>query len=175
MTASLTGMTDAMAGLERLRAAAADGSLAGLCGSRGVRLLVVFGSAVDRAAVRPPRDLDVAFARSHRGDGPPVSVVTLMDDLLQVTRINDVDLLDLDRADPVAKAAALLFGQPVFQEEDGAFAVAQMAAFGEFHDTEWMRRHALERVLTLLVDSAVDIARAQYREYVRQVASNLVP
>ena len=131
--------TEPREALSRLRAAADDGRLEDLCRRHGVRVLTVFGSAARPGAV--PRDLDVAvgFEPHHRGD-----VLALLDELSVLTGSDDVDLLVLDRAGPVARERALVQCLPLYESEPTAFATAQVAAMGERMDTEWLRALDLE-------------------------------
>jgi len=131
--------TDPRTGLQRLRAAAHDGRLEQLCRRHGVRVLTVFGSAA-----RPdtaPRDLDVAvgFEPHHTGD-----VLALLDELTVLTGSDDVDLMVLDRAGPVARERALVQCLPLYESEATAYATAQVAAMGERMDTDWLRALDLE-------------------------------
>ncbi|WP_236791195.1 hypothetical protein [Amycolatopsis sp. GM8] len=87
--------------LDGLRAMAATGELAQLCARHGLDLLVVHGSAVDPEPLRPARDLDLAF---RARPGAQSDVVALTNDLLDATRFDGVDLMDLGRAGPVARA-----------------------------------------------------------------------
>jgi hypothetical protein len=136
-------MTDVRDGFARLTAAAADGRLKLVCRTRGLRLLVAFGSVL--LPDSDPHDVDLAFARERRGTAlGPLDLLGLIGDLTDVAVIDELDLLDLDRADPVAKAAALLPGLPLFESVEGEFARTQMAAFGEFADTAWIRRIELD-------------------------------
>ena len=131
--------TEPREGLSRLRVAAHDGRLEELCRRHGVRVLTVFGSAARPDA--DPRDLDVAvgFEPHHAGD-----VLALLDDLSVLTGSDDVDLLVLDRAGPVARERALVQCVPLYESEPTAFATAQVAAMGERMDTEWLRALDLE-------------------------------
>lgn len=131
--------TDPREALDRLRVAADDGRLEELCRRHGVRVMTVFGSAA-----RPdldPRDLDVAvgFEPGLGGD-----VLTLLDDLTVLTGSDDVDLLVLERAGPVARERALVQCLPLYESEPTAYATAQVAAVGERMDTDWLRALDLE-------------------------------
>ncbi|MQA95843.1 MAG: hypothetical protein GEV11_14740 [Streptosporangiales bacterium] len=132
-------MSDPREGLERLRAAAADGSLAELCARHHVRVLTVFGSTIGD---KPnPQDLDIAVGFEYDAAS---DFLALMDDLMALTGVDRVDLLDLDRAGPVAKEQGLTYGTPLFESEPGAYAVAEMAASGMRRDTAHLRRRMLE-------------------------------
>lgn len=122
-----------------LQAAAADGRLDALCERHAVRLLTVFGSAVrDRGE---PRDLDVAvrFEPGHRSD-----VLAFVNDLADLTGSDDVDLLDLGRAGPVARERGLVGCLALYESTAGAYATAQMAAVGERMSSDWLLERDLE-------------------------------
>lgn len=125
--------------LARLRAAAADGQLDVLCARHSVRILTVFGSAIGPDA--DPRDLDVAVRPEpgRRGD-----VLALLDDLSRLTGSDDIDLMVLDTAGPVAKERALVGCLALFESEPTAYADAQMAAMCERMDSDWLRALDLE-------------------------------
>lgn len=130
---------DPLTALGRLLDAASDGRVDALARRHGIRVLTAFGSA---ARGRPDaRDLDLAvrFEPHARPD-----LLALHDDLAALTGSDDVDLLVLDRADPVAKEAGLVGVVPLYQSERGAYADLQMAAMCERMDTEHLRRAQLD-------------------------------
>lgn len=131
--------TEPHVALDSLRAAAEDGRLEELCRRHGVRVLTVFGSAVRPDAV--PRDLDVAVGFEPHTTG---DVLALFDDLSVLTGSDDVDLLVLERAGPVARERALVQCLPLYESEPTAYATAQVAAMGERMDTDWLRALDLE-------------------------------
>lgn len=120
--------------LERLQTAAADGRLDELCAGHAVRVLTVFGSAARADA--EPADLDVAvgFEPGQRGD-----LLALLDDLSRLTGSDDLDLLVLDDAGPVARERALVGCLPLFESAPSAYANAQVAAMLDRMDTDWLR------------------------------------
>jgi len=122
-----------------LRAAAQDGRLGALCERLGIRILTVFGSVVRETGT--PHDLDVAvrFEPGHRGD-----LLALVDELTVLTGSDLLDVLVLDRADPVARERALVGCVALYESEPGAYATAQIAATGERLDTQWLRDLDLE-------------------------------
>jgi predicted nucleotidyltransferase len=124
---------------QRLAAAARDGSLDQLCARRGVRLLALFGSAA-RGTPTPASDLDIAVEWLADGD-----VVELLDALTAVTRFDRIDLAVLNGAGPTLRARALT-GIGLYENQPGAYAVAQMAALAEWRDTAWLRRLDLRRM-----------------------------
>jgi predicted nucleotidyltransferase len=130
---------DPRTGLAALRAAADSGALAGLCRRHAIRLLAVFGSVLDPS--RAPSDLDVAVA--FEPEATP-DLLRLLEDLATLTSVESVDVLDLDRAGPVARERALVGTLALYESKPGAFANAQMAAMTERMETDWLRRLDLE-------------------------------
>ena len=131
--------TDPRSAVRRLQAAAEDGQLDELCVRHGIRVLTVFGSAA--RAESTPRDVDVAvgFERGSRPD-----LLALIDALAVLTGSDDLDLMVLDRAEPVARERGLVGCLPLYESEPGAYARAQMAAVGERLDTAWLRALELQ-------------------------------
>lgn len=122
-----------------LRAAAQDGRLDALCRRRQVRVLTVFGSVV-----RPqghPRDVDVAVRFESTS---PADLLGLLDDLAVLTGSDDLDLMDLGRAGPVARERGLVGCIALFESEPMAYALAQVASIGERMDSDWLLALDLE-------------------------------
>ena len=126
--------------LDELMRAAGDGRLDAVSTELGVRVLGVFGSAVDPRS--DPNDLDISVwfeTDSH--------ALELLDRLVEITGTDRIDLLDLGRAEPVARARGLT-GIGLFEAEPGQWATTQMAALAQERDTEHLReldRQALAR------------------------------
>lgn len=134
-------MTTPAQALERLRAAERSGELARLADELGLALVVVFGSA--ERGEPAARDLDVAVgARS----GTRLDLVAVVNALIDLTGFDRIDVMDLDRAGPVARQHALVPGDPLYEASEGGFVAAQLRASGERLSTEWMRRNSLERL-----------------------------
>lgn len=125
--------------LDRLRSAAASGQLDRMCEQLGIRLLTVFGSAIDEDRLREPEDLDVAVLLAEGTD-----VVDVVNGLLDLVRCDALDVMDLGRAGVVARAAGLGVCEPLYEDEPGLFANRPMAALAERMDTAWLRRLDLE-------------------------------
>jgi predicted nucleotidyltransferase len=123
-----------------LRAAADDGRLAALCRPHGVRLVMVFGSALDD----PERAHDLDVAVSLEGQAP--ATLQVLDALVALTGVETIDLMVLDGASPTARRNGLVGALPLFEAEPGLFARTQMAAAIEFYETDWLRRLDLERM-----------------------------
>jgi Polymerase beta, Nucleotidyltransferase len=125
--------------LDQLRREARDGTLAGFCREIGVELLVAFGSAVNLDWPVPPRDLDLAVLMV-----PPADVLTVINELIDHLRLDEIDLMDLARAGDVARAQALGRGELLYEATPGTFAERQMFALAQTADTAWLRRIELE-------------------------------
>jgi len=133
---------DARQALDRLERAAEDGALQELCARHGVAILTAFGSAVHPGG-REPDDLDLAvrFLAGHGGDP-----LALLDALAELTGYSDLDLMDVARADPVARVAGLTECRPLFEAEPYLFAREQLRAMQAKMDTAWLRDIELRRL-----------------------------
>lgn len=135
-------VVSARAAVSQLRATADDGRLEALCVRVGVTFFALFGSAA-----RPdgePRDVDVAVSTRSGRLRPPLDGIALLQALFEMTGFEGFDVLDLDRAGVVAREQALVYGFPLYERVDGTYARLQMAAMGEWMDTDWMRRQELQ-------------------------------
>lgn len=124
---------------QRLETAAESGALARLCRRHGIDLMVLFGSAA--RAESDPADVDVAIAARP---GTRLDLLVLLQDLYELTAYEDFDVLDLDRAGPIAKERALVGARLLHEGSHSAFASRQIAAVLERIDTAEMRRIELE-------------------------------
>lgn len=127
--------------LEILYESSTDGRLGALCDQHGLDLVVVFGSAAN-PAVHEPNDLDIAVRFSQ---GVGADLVATTNDLIELVDNEAMDVLDLGRADVVARSRAL--SPPfvaLYEREKGQFALTQMAALTEAMETSHMRRRDLE-------------------------------
>lgn len=129
--------------LRRLRQLATSGDLDRFCREHGVRLLVAFGSAADPARAHAAADLDLAVAFQP---GTEPDLLRLLGDLADLVGREgfDIDVMDLDRADAVARQRALVGTVPLFESEPGAFARARLAAMLRYMDTRWLRQLDLQ-------------------------------
>lgn len=124
----------ATSALVRIRAAAHSGELDVVCTRLRLRVLTIFGSAARGEGV--PRDLDVAVLYEPNGTHDDLCTLEALSDLAGADQI---DLLVLDRASPTARRNAVVPAVPLFESEPGAFASFQMAAIGEYLETDWLR------------------------------------
>lgn len=126
-------------GLARLRAAAESGELDALCARHGIRILTVFGST-SRGELTA-RDLDIAVATERGGE---LDALALVDDLVDLTGVDAIDLAHLNRGGPVLRERALVGCVPLYESTEGAYAAAQTAAIGQRIETDALRRLDLE-------------------------------
>lgn len=123
--------------LDRLRRMAGTGDLTHLCEAHGLGLLVAFGSAVHADRVDAARDLDLAVSWA---DGSARDLFGLVGDLVEAVGFDAIDIMDLDRAGPVAVEQALVGTMPLYEAEHGLLAALRDRAIKLRMDTEWLRR-----------------------------------
>jgi predicted nucleotidyltransferase len=110
------------------------------------RLIVLFGSTATGER-RPDSDLDLAFLPV---DDEPVDAfdeIALNADVVRLTHENDVDVVDLRRADPLAAMEVARSGIPLYSEDSTVFPEFRSLAFRRYVDTEKLRtaqRRALD-------------------------------
>jgi predicted nucleotidyltransferase len=122
--------------LRRLDVAAASGVLTAALAPFALRLLAVFGSALDGDG--HASDLDLAVGATQ-----PLDLLELRTKLYELTGFERLDLVHLDRANPVLRAEALS-GRPLLERPTGTFATEQMTAIVRRFDTRWLRELDLE-------------------------------
>ena len=110
-----------------------SGQLAELCGSRGVDLLVQFGSSIGSDA---PQDIDLAVAFTP---GEPGDLFGFIDALNELLPGDHLDVMDLDRADPVARHRALTASRVRYASTPAAFHERQIFAINHYIETKWLR------------------------------------
>jgi len=126
-------------GLVRLRAAAESGELDAFCARYGIQILTVFGSAARGELAA--RDLDVGVMTEP---DTPFDAVAAINDLIGLTRTDDVDLAHLNRGGPLIRERALVGSVGLFESTPGALAAAQAAAIALRIEMDPMRRLDLE-------------------------------
>jgi predicted nucleotidyltransferase len=126
-------------GLARLRAAAESGELDAFCRKHHVRILTVFGSTA-RGEARP-RDLDIGIMTDPDTDFDALAAIN---DLIDLTRFQDVDIAHLNRGGPLIRERALVGSILMYEGKAGAFMDAQTVAVAERIETDWARRLDLE-------------------------------
>ena len=126
--------------LQEVLADRENGRLAALCAQRDIDLLVLFGSA--RRDPHRAGDVDVAYSFTHGRHHPHLEVVNAFGE-----RYGDhVDVMSLEGANPVARYAALGGGEILVESTPQKFVLSQIAAWGEFIDTQKFRDAELERL-----------------------------
>lgn len=131
-------MNESRAALNRLRALP-EGLLADICRAHGVRVLTVFGSASRNDAEPDDLDLGVIFEPGRHRELP-----ALLEALVAVLGSERLDVLDAQRASETARMRAIGEGEPVYESEPTAYAMAAAAAMTLYWETEAMRRDARE-------------------------------
>lgn len=124
--------------LDDLRCLRDTGQVAAVCEDLGIVLLVAFGNALDEG-VAEPRDLDLAVQLEPDRDLPGV-VASLLDRLGS----SAIDVLDLARADVVARYESLAGGELLHERDPGTFDDLEIAAVLRMADTRWLRELRLE-------------------------------
>lgn len=133
-------MSQVSCGVRRLRSAADTGQLSALAKRHRLELVTQFGSSLvdpDNA-----RDIDLAFLPGF--DAEPPDLVALIVDFCDLTGCAEVDLMDLERASPVALFAALAKGEVLFESGPNVFATQRLRAIGMFRDTAHFRELAVK-------------------------------
>ena len=98
----------------------------------GLRLVVMFGSTA--RFVASPEDLDLAVLASD-----PVDAVELTNRFTTLLGFQEVDVVDLRRADPVLLVQVAQEGIPLFESAPGEFASFCSLATRRFADTRKFR------------------------------------
>lgn len=126
--------------LTSLEARVVDGSLAAVCVEYGVEILTLFGSAV---SCDDPGDIDLAvgFAPGRRDF---LAVVNALSELIPGDHL---DVMDLDRADPVAQMAAMFGNRVLFEAHRSVTTERAIRAFMGYEDTRWLRALQTEVLL----------------------------
>lgn len=99
----------------------------------GCRLIVLFGSASRGEAVKP-QDLDLGILGQGRLD-----TVTVTNRLIRELGVQEVDVADLGRADPLLLALVARDGTPVYEACPGEFARFASLAIRRYADTRKFR------------------------------------
>lgn len=158
VAAKLCNMNQIVSGVRRLRHAADSGQLAELARRYRLELITLFGSS--RSRPKSAGDIDIAYlpafnpadsqdsSRTQTATGSKSSRslpthVQLMIDVEELTGCDQIDLMNLKRATPVALFAALAHGEPLYESQRGIFANQQIQAMGIFRDTAHFRDLAL--------------------------------
>lgn len=119
--------------LARLNEAIESGELAELCGRLGVEIVTLFGSALTSS---DPGDIDVAVGFARGAERDLLGVVNALGELVPGDHL---DVMDLDRADPVAQKAALVGARVLCEAHRSVSTEREIRAFMAYEDTRWLR------------------------------------
>lgn len=121
------------AALGRLEQAVGSGELAALCERFGVEIMTLFGSALTSS---DPGDLDVAVGFSRGAERDLLGVVNALGELVPGDHL---DVMDLDRAGPVAQKAAMVGARVLHEAHRSVSTEREIRAFMAYEDTRWLR------------------------------------
>lgn len=124
--------------LLRLEEAISSGAVEELCHRYHAELLVLFGSALDS---HTPGDIDIAVAF---GPGHQQNILHFIDALADLIPGDNLDVMLLDAANPVALARALTNPRVLFARTPRAFYDRQTFAINHYIDTQHFRDAQLE-------------------------------
>lgn|SRR5574341_811690 len=114
----------------------------------GCRLIVLFGSAARRDG-SVPEDLDLGVLGIR-----PLDPVAVTNRLIRELGVQQVDVADLNRGDPLLLALVARDGIPLFEAEPGAFAQFASLALRRYADSRKFREVEREEIRERLARSA---------------------
>lgn len=127
----------------RLFEAVGDGSLARLADDCAIDLIMLFGSAADDGGApdgHHPGDLDLAVGFRY---GEPRDFLATVNALEELVPGDHLDVMDLDRAGPVARERALRGGRILYRSSPAAFFEREIFAMKEYMETRELRARQL--------------------------------
>ncbi|MGH2708311.1 MAG: type VII toxin-antitoxin system MntA family adenylyltransferase antitoxin [Actinomycetota bacterium] len=107
----------------------------------GVELLILFGSRA-RGQAHPDSDLDVGALFAPGVDADLATRLEVVRGLLGGS--DRLDLVLLNRADPLLLHEVTLTGRSVFEAYSGALEEFRIRAVKRYFDTEWLRKAEAE-------------------------------
>ncbi|MDO5627712.1 MAG: hypothetical protein Q4G43_05250 [Mobilicoccus sp.] len=119
--------------LAAVEAAGRDGRLRAVCDAHGIELVTLFGSALHGS---DPKDLDVALGFRH---DVPYDLLAAINALADLVPGDVLDIMDLNRAGPVARVEALVGSRVLHESAPGVFTRRELHALGEYIDTAHLR------------------------------------
>ncbi len=102
-----------------------------------------FGSARAVAPVVPPGDIDIAVGFVPGAQRDLLGVIEALGELVPGEHL---DVMDLDRAGPVARVEALVGGRVLFESGPCVFTRRELQALGEYLDTAYLREALLREL-----------------------------
>ena len=133
-------MTEVHDALEHFRSMS-DAELDDVCRRHAVRVLAVFGSAISDEP--HPRDLDIGVIFEPGADH---DVLGLLNTLSQRLGTDAIDIVDGSRSSETARMRSIAQGEPRYESEPTAYAMAAAAAEALFLETAPMRAAALRSI-----------------------------
>lgn len=121
--------------VDELRSVAAE-----LGRDTGCRFIALFGSAA-RSNDRAPEDLDIGVLPGRDAGG--LDRVAFTNRLIRALGVQDIDVADLEHADPLLMMIVAREGIPLYESEEGEFARFASLAVRRYADTRKFR--AMER------------------------------
>ncbi len=115
----------------------ASGDLARIADAYAIDLIMLFGSAMSGTR---PRDLDLAVGFRY---GEPRDFLATVNALEELIPGDHLDIMDLDRAGPVARERALRSGRVLYQRNPAAFFEREIGAVKEYMETRHLREAQL--------------------------------
>lgn len=119
--------------LQHLHVALSTGAIAALCEKYSVDVLVLFGSAVDS---EDPGDVDIAVAFEY---GHKSNLLLFIDALSDLVPGDNLDIMSLADAGPVALARALTAPKVLYARTHRSFYDRQTFAINHYIDTQHLR------------------------------------
>ena len=98
-----------------------------------LRLVLLFGSAAT-GKVHPQSDIDLGFLYKDAKD-----IVRLSSEAMRHLQIGNIDVVDLRRASPLLKYAAVKTGTVLFEREHGTYAQFYSLALRMYMDSRRLR------------------------------------
>lgn len=123
--------------------------LAPLCARQDIQLVVLFGSAATGRTHRRS-DLDLAIL----GD-QPLDLIELTNQVICLTHINDVDLVDLRRASPLLAMEVVRHGRMLYERSLGLYAQFCSLAYRRYADTAKLREGQKQVIANFLRERGV--------------------
>ncbi len=108
-------------------------SLSPLYSDRGLQLVILFGSLVSGKTHRQS-DIDLAFLFDK-----PADTVTLAAKVIRLLNTDQVEVVDLRRANPLLQFRVAKEGKRLYEREPGLFPSFSSLAFRRYVDTKKLR------------------------------------
>jgi predicted nucleotidyltransferase len=115
----------------------------------GLQLFLLFGSVVS-GKVNPQSDIDLAFLY----DGP-VDILALTNRVIRLLHTDNIDVVDLRRANPLLKLSAAKQGVLLHERSPGLFNSFYSLAFRRYVDTKKLRDAQGKRIKNFLEEKGL--------------------